>query len=253
MPWHAGFGIKVFGLRGEVVNLLYHLMVDKSAELLARLAPPRCLLCGGRTATQLLCDGCKQDLPWNDSACPGCAIPHPQNALCPVCARKPRAFDSAWAAFRMEGPIKPAIHGLKYHARFEQARCLGQLMSERLRQRSAPLPELILPVPLHWRRLMGRGYNQALELGRSVSQDCGIPLDATLLRQTRATPDQIGRRAAERRRNVRGAFECRADLSGRHVALLDDVMTTGATLDELARCLRAAGACRIEAWAVARA
>lgn len=151
----------------------------------------------------------------------------------------------------MEPPIQQGIHGLKYHARFMQARLLGTLMAQALTARG-DLPQLLIPVPLYRTRLFRRGYNQALEIARAISTTTGMQLRHELAQRTRATADQIGTRAVQRRRNVRGAFAVDAGVAGHSVALLDDVMTTGATLDELARVCRQAGAMRIEAWAVAR-
>jgi ComF family protein len=112
---------------------------------------------------------------------------------------------------------------------------------------------LLIAVPLHQRRLRERGYNQALELARAMKQILDLPIGSGIAVRVRATPDQIGQSAAQRRSNLKGAFEIRGSLEGRHVALIDDVMTTGATLAELASACRAAGAARVEAWAIARA
>ena len=124
-------------------------------------------------------------------------------------------------------------------------------MAEHLQARET-LPECLIPVPLHRRRLWRRGYNQALELGRTIAEHCELQLLPTAARRVRATADQIGMTASQRRRNVRNAFSVELDLSGRHVALIDDVMTTGATLDALAQACKRAGAVRVEAWCAAR-
>jgi ComF family protein len=115
------------------------------------------------------------------------------------------------------------------------------------------LPALVIPVPLHDTRLMRRGYNQALELAHGMQRVLDIEVDAGAARRLRRTRDQIGLNPAQRRRNVHEAFAVDARVAGRHIALLDDVMTTGATLADLARAARHAGAARIEAWALARA
>ncbi len=162
-------------------------------------------------------------------------------------------FDSAWAAFQLATPIQQAIHGLKYHAGFLQAHLLGQLVAQKLGRRAQAFPDLILPVPLHRTRLMRRGYNQALELAQILRRSLDIGVDANLAKRVRATPDQIGQSRAQRQKNLYGAFIVDARVAGKHIALLDDVMTTGATLAELARAARRAGAARIEAWAIARA
>ncbi|WP_199720520.1 ComF family protein [Stagnimonas aquatica] len=171
---------------------------------------------------------------------------------CPACQRKPRAFDAAFAAFRYAAPGRQALQGLKYSARFHEARWLADSLASALRQRQSPLPQRLIPVPLHRGRLLRRGYNQAQELARHLGKALDIPVAPSLARRLRATPDQIGLSAAQRRLNLRGAFAVSAGIEGLHVALLDDVMTTGATLEELARACKAAGATRVEAWALAR-
>ena len=211
-----------------------------------------CLHCEGDAGARQLCAGCESALPWLMQACPGCSQPQEHDALCPRCVRKPPPFDSAWAAFRLAAPVQQGIHALKYHAGFVHAGLLGGLMAQRLAQRAQPLPQLIIPVPLHRTRLMRRGYNQALELARTLTRTLDIRVNANAAVRLRATPDQIGQSAAQRRRNLKNAFAVETCLSGQHIALLDDVMTTGATLAELARAARRAGAEKIEAWALAR-
>lgn len=224
------------------------------ASLVDGLLPMQCRFCGatGAAGAARVCADCRRELPWNRPACPGCAIPTPLPLPCPACQKKPRAFDAAFAAFRYAVPAAQAVQGLKYAARFDEARWLAEAMAAALRERDAPLPELLVPVPLHRRRLFRRGHNQALELARRLSAELGIAVDARAARRLRATPDQIGLTAAQRRRNLKGAFAVGTKVAGRHVALLDDVMTTGATLEELARACKAAGAARVEAWAVTR-
>ncbi|MCC2656633.1 MAG: ComF family protein [Panacagrimonas sp.] len=221
-------------------------------EALSLVAPERCLWCGTFEADVGSCAGCRAELPWNETACRSCAQPLPAAATCPRCLIRPPAFDVAWCPFRREEPVRSGIAALKYRAQFRQVRTLGHLMGQQLRSRAAPLPELLLPVPLSRRRLLRRGFNQAQELARAVSRETGVAIDAHAARMVRVPVDQIGQSAEQRRRNLRGAFAVDRDLRGRHVALIDDVMTTGATLDALARAARAAGATRIEAWALAR-
>lgn len=231
-------------------------MVDQSLGSILRLiAPAACRFCGKTDAhaEMDLCADCRMRLPWNTSACPGCAMPAALPVLCAECQRHPRAFDTAWAAFTHAPPVSLAIHALKYRAAFDQSRLLGRLMADGLGQRAEPLPQLLLPVPLHRWRLMRRGYNQALQLARAMASHLDIEIDAHSPKRVRATPAQVDQQtAAQRRRNLRGAFRIDRELSGMHVALLDDVMTTGSTLEELARAAREAGAERIEAWAVTR-
>lgn len=217
------------------------------------IAPARCLYCGLQASAKWpVCPACFDALPWNTPCCPRCAQPQIHDSPCAECAQDPPAQDSAWCALRLEAPVQRAVHALKYHAGFLQAHVLAALMAQALSRRSAPLPQLLIPVPLHHRRLQRRGYNQSLELARQLTRRLAIPLSSQAAIRTRDTEDQIGKTAAQRRKNVLGAFRITQTLTGQHIALLDDVMTTGATLGELARICRDAGAVRIEVWAAAR-
>lgn len=212
----------------------------------------RCLYCNAPSGKIAICEGCAAALPWIHQACPGCALPQNFDGLCRRCLKRPPPFDSAVAAFQLDVPVRQAIHELKYRAGFLHAHLLAQLFAQKLGRRAQPLPELIIPVPLHRTRLQYRGYNQSLELALTIRRSLDISVDASLARRIRSTPDQIGQSRAQRRRNLHSAFSIDARVAGKHIALLDDVMTTGATLAELAQVARRAGASRIEAWAIAR-
>jgi ComF family protein len=246
---------QVFNFRGTTVNFWPLPKVDGLGSALVRaLLPGRCAICAG-AAEDLLCAPCRRELPWNRIACPVCARPQ-ATAPAYVCARcivRPPAFDSAWSAFRHAWPVNSAIYRLKYHADFRSARWLGTEMAAALAARPDPLPQLLLPVPLHGGRLRRRGYNQSVELARAIARTLGLPVDIAAAERIRATEDQIGKSAAQRRRNVRNAFAVTAArVRGLHLALVDDVMTTGSTLGELAAYCRRAGAVKIEAWTAAR-
>lgn len=176
----------------------------------------------------------------------------PEPVPCSACNTAPRAFDSAFAALRFESPARETIHALKYGARLDRARLLAELMGTLLALRAEPLPGLLIPMPLHRWRLVKRGFNQATEIARELGRRLHLEVDRGCARRLRATADQIGLDSVSRRRNVRGAFAIERDLSGTQVALIDDVMTTGASLEELARAARRAGAARIEVWCAAR-
>lgn len=142
------------------------------------------------------------------------------------------------------------LHAFKYSSNL----ALIEVLAKPLAQFAAgdPKPDFLLPMPLHPGRLKERGFNQSLEIAKPISRWLDIPLAADACRRTRDTPPQAGLKLRERRRNIRGAFACDLDLSGKSVAVLDDVMTTGATLEELSRALRRRGAATISAWVVAR-
>lgn len=216
------------------------------------LLPAACVLCGAAAVGRDLCDGCAADLVPNHRCCTRCAIPLESDAaLCGLCAKRAPPQASAWVPFVYGAPIDTLLTRLKFGGDLAAGRVLAEVA---LAQRAAatPLPDALVPVPLHASRLRERGYNQSLELARAWSRALRVPLVADALVRTRATPPQTGLSALERRRNLRGALAVVAPLP-RRVAIVDDVMTTGTTLRESARALRRAGCKEVEVWAVARA
>lgn len=217
--------------------------------------PPTCLLCGDQGDGRLdLCVDCRVDLPYLQGTCPSCGLPvtGATPLRCGACQQKAPPYDAVVTPFRYEEPIRHLIHSLKFGSRHAHARLLGLLLAERVGQQTV-LPELIIPIPLHPARYRERGFNQSLEIARVVSADTGIPLDYSLCQRQRYTQAQTRLSAQERQKNIRNAFGLTGPLRARHVAILDDVMTTGATVGELSLALRQAGAQQIEVWACARA
>jgi ComF family protein len=214
--------------------------------------PCYCILCLGRDPTGLnLCSDCRGDLPWLLSACPRCALPVPvAGQICGACQRRPRAFDACTALFGYAAPVDRLVQQLKFRANLHLARLFANLMTERLS--AAAKPDCIIPVPLHRARQRDRGFNQAVEIARPLAAQLGCRLDVETCIRIRPTPPQSQLNAGQRRRNLRGAFALQQPLRGRHLALVDDVMTTGSTLNALANLLRRAGAERIEVWLCAR-
>jgi ComF family protein len=234
------------------------MMVDRRFRRFFRsiVAAPECLLCAGAiTSEHLICRGCQADLPRNEPACLCCAqsLSVAPSRICADCIEKPPPFDRAFAPFRYRGAVAQAVQSLKYNANFLTADWLGEAMIERIRLRAEPLPQIVIPVPLHRARLRERGFNQAQEIAKVVARGLQLPLEPNWARRTRSTIDQIGLNAVQRRRNLKGAFAIDGRVAGLHVALVDDVMTTGSTLTELARACRKAGAESIELWIAARA
>jgi len=226
---------------------------SKSAQDL--LVPAVCVLCGAAGADGLdLCAGCRRDLPRLGGGCARCALPLTDagEALCGACQRRPPAFERCLSLFEYQAPVDHLLLGLKFHSRLEMARLLGQLMARWLAQACESRPDLLVPVPLHPRRLRQRGFNQALELARPIARRLGLSLDAQCCRRVRSTAPQVELPRRQRLKNLGGAFEVSGPVSGR-VVIVDDVMTTGSTADELARCLLAAGASAVEVWVCARA
>jgi len=219
------------------------------------LYPPTCLLCGDAGAAgRDLCQSCINSLPYNRTACLRCGLTLATHSAeyCGHCQQNPPGFDVTHTLFRYEEPVRYLIHALKFRADYPCARLLGQLMAEHLGE-FADKPELLIPVPLHRERYRERGFNQATEIARTLSRRLQIPLDPTCCIRTRPTRPQAELPAKERLRNLKKAFQVVSALGAAHVAIIDDVVTTGATVNELAKALRAAGAERIEVWACARA
>lgn len=220
--------------------------------------PGQCLLCAA-PARRLagLCADCTAALPRQQPACPSCAARLPTSAgdvlPCGECQHHPPVFNEALALFTYAAPVDQLIQRIKYGGDLALARELGELLASRILESDVARPDLLLPVPLHRTRLRTRGYNQALELTRPLSRRLRIPLDHELATRTRATAPQLDMDRRERARNLRDAFAVRGELSGRHVAIIDDVMTSGATVTSLAKALKRAGAERISVWVLARA
>lgn len=233
-------------------------MVDNCTSFLQQLLfPGLCVLCGAETGGRRdLCRPCEDELPWLPAACRRCARPlggQAVAAVCGACQRQPPAFAATLAALQYRRPVDELIRRLKFEQRLQYARVLGALLAERLQDRVDALPDALVPVPLHPARQRQRGFNQATELARPLARTLGIELAAGSCQRVRATETQslLDRRA--RRANLRGAFRMTGPAPGRHVAIVDDVVTTGSTVQALARELRAGGVQRVDVWCVARA
>jgi ComF family protein len=214
-------------------------------KFLERLFGGSCFLCRG-AATDLLCAPCDADLPrLAQPCCPRCALPSPRGELCGRCLNEAPHYDATVAALRYEFPADVLVHALKFRGELALARLLGGLLSNLIH----PIEiDRVIPVPLSATRLRERGYNQSVEIARQL----GANLDLALCVRERDTPAQMDLPYAQRKRNVRGAFRCTRSLAGARVAVVDDVMTTGATLNEVASVLKQAGAARVVNWVVAR-
>jgi ComF family protein len=205
-----------------------------------------CFLCRGAART-LLCGRCDAELPrLARPLCPRCALDSPRGELCGRCLAEPPHYDATVAALAYEFPADVLVQALKFRGELALAPLLGNLL---LQKTKTDMVDWVIPVPLSTERLRHRGYNQAAEIARHVRAD---KLELALCVRERDAPPQAGLSLAERRRNVRRAFSCRRSLEGATVAVVDDVMTTGATLDEVAAALKRAGAARVLNWVVAR-
>ena len=229
----------MFGSRQRLVNQWTRWRLTGARGLArilsATLFPPHCCLCGfpGATLDLDLCDFCRADLPWESEPQSGGLI-----------------------ALRYEHPVDQMIRDLKYHGHIAHARVLGVLLAQAARQHAASLPRLLVPVPLHPARLQDRGFNQATALARYAGRMLGIPVLGAAVRRIRDTPSQTSLGVEQRHRNLGGAFAVTGKswrlVEAQHVAVVDDVMTTGSTLAEMKCALLAAGVRRVDLWAVAR-
>ena len=238
------------------VNLNKGVRVDGWRRLQFALLPAHCLLCGSPGDDDCdLCGACGQDLALNHSACARCALPlSTPAAMCGECLRSEPAFTAAFVPFVYGHPIDLLLTRLKFSRNLAAGRVLVQQWSDAFASASIERPEALIPVPLHAARLRERGFNQAREIAAPLAKTLNIPLRDDALFRARATSPQSDLDAAARRRNLRGAFACGDRISElTHVALVDDVMTTGTTLRECARVLRRAGVARVDVWAIARA
>jgi len=236
-------------------------LVDAPRAALDFVLPPRCVSCGVLTERDMgLCAPCWGQLVFiTQPYCAHCGRPFefsiPGTTKCASCLRRPPAFDKAYSPLAYEDASRAIILQFKHGDRLGHAGLLAKLMAPHVAQFGFDRPA-ILPVPLHRRRIMRRRYNQSALIAKAIGQQLSLPVDLLTLQRTRPTPMQKGLSAAQRRRNVQGAFSIdpkRAHrIKGRQVLLIDDVYTTGATIEACSRVLRKAGASEIGVLCAAR-
>jgi len=210
-----------------------------------------CLLCGAPSGQSGLCQACFDSLPFARSdRCPVCAVATPGATLCGRCLKHPPAYDRVVVALDYVSPVDFLVADLKYSRRLAAARMLAYPLARRLEEE--PYPDIVLPMPIAASRLRERGFNQASEIARHACAGFGIRISERLARRTFAQHSQTALPWRDRARNVRGAFECEMDLKDKTIAVVDDVITTGATLHELATTLKNAGAGKVVGWIAAR-
>ncbi len=210
-------------------------------------------MCQADSHHDLLCSGCQTDLPLHTNPhCPICADDSPQSTPCTKCLAEPPHFDQTIAAFCYDFPVDRIIKALKYGHLLAIAPWLGKLLANHPSLQQVGIDQIIA-MPLHHERIKERGFNQSIEIARPISHALQRPLQFDCLQRTRATQPQAELNLKERHSNVRGAFECTSDLTGQSILLVDDVMTTGATLNECARVLKLHGARHVMVAVAARA
>ena len=233
-------------------------MIQLLNPLLNFAFPRHCLLCKTPSlGSELLCLACTQDLPYHQGKqCRQCAVLIDQSAtdFCGHCLAKPPAFDQTHALFSYQDPIPHFVMSLKFGQRLVYGELLGKLFAAKIQNDPLiKLPECLIPIPLHLQRLRERGYNQALCITKTLGKSLELPIASKLVERDKQTQPQSNLRLKERLVNVRNAFSLHKKADFSHVAIVDDVMTTGQTVNEVAKCLKKGGVARVDAWCVARA
>lgn len=239
------------------MNYLHSLICSLSAFIHTKRA--YCLLCRTRCAPlKTLCAACERNLPFLGQTCERCAttLKHPTDRVCGACLKQTPAVDRVIALFDYNTPINTFIIQLKFHRQLSYARLLGSLLGEELKQHytERPRPTCIIPVPLHKERLKERGFNQATELAKWVSIALKIPINHRIATRSKSTMMQSMLTKKARKQNIKSVFFINKQhiKNIKHVALLDDVTTTGDTLNELSLALKAAGILQVDAWCLAK-
>lgn len=229
--------------------------------------PGHCLLCSANSHGQSLCPHCTLALTTIKQPCRRCALPLlgcEKTTLCGACLKIAPHFSRCIAPFPYASPIKQLITGLKHHQQLAYGRLLGELLAKTINAAysSGQFPQMIVPVPLHHSRLRERGFNQSHEIAkylrRQLPRKDRMPINQQIMQRSSATANQQGLSATERKQNLRGAFQLFQNhqssdkIAGKHIALLDDVVTTASTVEEISRVLLQAGAKEVHVWAIAR-
>ena len=214
---------------------------------------PICLNC--RTDPESnhgLCEKCLQLISLNATCCEICARPLTQNLVCGQCQKIPPFFDRALTPLLYVDPVDRFLCGLKYREQFSFARFAAGVMTNHALKTGQKAPDMICPVPMTSKTLRKRGFNQSAFIGQLIAWQLGIPMSSNLILKTRDTAHQSDLKAKERQNNLKGAFECKRQVRGRHIVVVDDVLTTGATANEISKTLKKNGASRVDIWACAR-
>ena len=245
-------------MRQIINNWLKNSHLSKLKDFSAIILRETCFLCAAnQTINHSLCEACLKDLPWLPAnSCPQCGLSS-GGQVCGSCLSSPPYFDATHAVFLYHYPMDTMIQRYKYSNTLSLSHTFGQLLSEKISSiHSNENIDVIIHMPMHPTRLKQRGFNQALEiakvLDKILSKKTKAKLDYKSVTRQTLTPPQASLPLKERVKNIKGAFKVNADLSGKRIAILDDVMTTGASLNELAKTLKQAGATHVECWVIAR-
>ena len=233
------------------MSILRDAILNIRTEIKRVLPAQPCVLCGSMSRDGLWCVACDSALPYLDTAhCPICALPAPAGEVCGQCLSHPPLFIRATAAFGYAFPLDKLIQAMKYGGQLALAHAFAEKLARRIDKDS--LPDCVIPMPLHPAKLRERGFNQSQLLAEKIARRLDLELLPNACRRVRDTLPQSALPWKERKKNVRDAFCCDMDLTGRRVVLVDDVLTTGASLNALAGAVQKRGAAEISAWVVAR-
>lgn len=233
-------------------------------RLKSGLLPTQCLLCAATLKGELLCEGCLYDLPWAqryEHRCQQCALAlKSAGDFCGHCLNQPPAFSRSIIPFAYQYPLTPLIHRFKYRCKLTHGKLLGQLLAQHISdcalQTDWQMPDLLIPAPMHWTRRWQRGFNQSEILGLYLARATGVPLATRIIQRQHRSLAQKELTRSERQKNLRKAFvispEAQQKITGKRIALIDDVVTTTATMRELSKLLIKAGAKNVQVWALAR-
>ena len=235
-------------------------------DLVNLILPQRCALCGCICDTGY-CQNCSRLLPWLEDACIRCGshliIPQTHSTrppalsanarvVCGQCQLMPPPYANTIIPFHYKPPILAHIQNLKYGGQLHLSSALGLAISNRILLSGLPLPDIIIPIPLHWKRIFHRGFNQSSEIARVIGKQLGIPVSMKHLSRQVNTPSQTGLDTQMRTKNIRNAFKAEKTCTGMHIGLVDDVVTTASTVRAAAKILAESGADQIDIWAVAK-
>lgn len=219
-----------------------------------QLLIPYCFACN----TQLInndypyCEACYSQLPFQQHICAQCGQQLAQGQdYCGMCLTKPPNFDACFCPFEYIEPIKSQICAFKYNDRPELAQALAQIMAQEIKDNGLEMPDLLIPVPMHTSKLRKRGYNQASLIAKKLGQLLDIEVANNIIEKHIATPAQAELSLVQRRKNLKRSFKLKNKITSKHVAIVDDVFTTGTTTEEIAKILKRNGVDYCQVWGVA--
>lgn len=237
--------------KDDSLSILYTARLNIRTGIKRFLPAQPCVLCGSMSRNGLWCAACDAALPYFEAPhCPVCALPAPAGEVCGHCLAQPPLFTRTTAAFGYAFPLDKLIQAMKYGEQLALAYAFARKLAQCI-DKSA-LPDYVIPMPLHPAKLRKRGFNQSLLIAAAIARELNLKLLANGCRRVRDTPPQSALPWKERNKNVRNAFRCDVDLTGKRIAMVDDVMTSGASLNAFAAALRECDAGEISAWVVAR-